>query len=102
MTLYLYFRYYLFLQAGFTKETIKEVINTIPQGLNDDDEDDDPKQISYYKHKSELHKKKEKMKNSSYKSRNWILEKKERERNKGKDVRPDSKYTGRNRGLKGI
>ena len=31
------------------------------------------------------------------KSRDWILEKKERRRNKGKHVRPDSKYTGRKR-----
>jgi len=31
------------------------------------------------------------------KSRVWILEKKERWRNKGKDVRADSKYTGRKR-----
>jgi len=31
------------------------------------------------------------------KSRDWILEKKERQRKKGKDVRPDTKYTGRKR-----
>nr|CAI5862777.1 unnamed protein product [Callosobruchus analis] len=31
------------------------------------------------------------------KGRNWILEKKERRRKQGKDVRPDSKYTGRKR-----
>ena len=31
------------------------------------------------------------------KSRDWILEKKERRRNKGKDVRPDTKFTGRKR-----
>ncbi|CAF0967604.1 unnamed protein product [Rotaria sordida] len=31
------------------------------------------------------------------KSRTWIMEKKERWRNKGRDVRPDSKYTARKR-----
>jgi len=31
------------------------------------------------------------------KSRDWILDKKERARKKGKDVRPDSKFTGRKR-----
>merc|ERR1711892_1648715 len=31
------------------------------------------------------------------KSKDWILEKKERARKKGKDVRPDSKFTGRKR-----
>ncbi|KAJ8953731.1 hypothetical protein NQ314_007341 [Rhamnusium bicolor] len=33
----------------------------------------------------------------SLKRRNWILEKKERRRRQGKDVRTDSKYTGRKR-----
>merc|ERR1711902_140378 len=31
------------------------------------------------------------------KSKDWIMEKKERARKKGKDVRPDSKFTGRKR-----
>jgi len=31
------------------------------------------------------------------KSRDWILEKKERRRRQGKEVRPDSKFTGRKR-----
>ncbi|KAI4454743.1 methyltransferase involved in williams-beuren syndrome [Holotrichia oblita] len=31
------------------------------------------------------------------KSRDWIIEKKERRRRQGKDTRPDSKYTGRKR-----
>ena len=31
------------------------------------------------------------------KSRDWIMEKKERRRKQGKDVRPDSKFTGRKR-----
>ena len=32
------------------------------------------------------------------KSRNWILEKKERRQRQGKDVRANTKYTGRYRG----
>ena len=31
------------------------------------------------------------------KSRDWIFEKKERRRKQGKEVRPDSKFTGRKR-----
>jgi 18S rRNA (guanine1575-N7)-methyltransferase len=31
------------------------------------------------------------------KSRDWILDKKERRRKQGKDTRPDSKFTGRKR-----
>lgn len=34
------------------------------------------------------------------KSRDWVLEKKERRRRQGKDVRVDSKYTGRKRPCK--
>ena len=32
------------------------------------------------------------------KTKDWIVEKKETQRKKGRDVRPDSKYTGRKRG----
>merc|ERR1739842_232317 len=32
------------------------------------------------------------------KNKEWIITKKETQRKKGKDVRPDSKYTGRKRG----
>jgi len=34
------------------------------------------------------------------KSKDWILEKKERRRRQGRNVRPDSKYTGRKRSCK--
>ncbi|XP_044762961.1 probable 18S rRNA (guanine-N(7))-methyltransferase [Coccinella septempunctata] len=48
--------------------------------------------------------KRERLKNARGKSlknsRNWILEKKERRRRQGKDVRADSKYTGRKRSSK--
>ena len=38
-----------------------------------------------------------KPKKAKYKSRDWILQKKEKQRGKGMNVRPDSKYTGRKR-----
>ncbi len=36
-------------------------------------------------------------KRAALKSRDWILQKKEAQRRRGLDVRPDSKYTGRKR-----
>jgi len=36
----------------------------------------------------------------SVKSRDWVLDKKARQRRQGRDVRPDTKYTGRKRGPK--
>lgn len=93
----------MFLQAGFTKDSIKEVTNTIPQGLNEgDDDEENEKQVSYFKQRANNHSKKEKFKDPVFKSKLWILEKKSKERNKGKDVRKDTKYTGRRRGLNGI
>lgn len=41
-------------------------------------------------------------KRASVKSRDWVVEKKERQRRQGREVRPDSKYTGRKRGPKYI
>uniref|UniRef100_A0A7S1KP02 18S rRNA (guanine(1575)-N(7))-methyltransferase Bud23 C-terminal domain-containing protein n=1 Tax=Percolomonas cosmopolitus TaxID=63605 RepID=A0A7S1KP02_9EUKA len=38
-----------------------------------------------------------KKKKASFRSKEWIIQKKERARKKGKEVRPDSKYTGRKR-----
>jgi len=45
-----------------------------------------------HRKKGRLHKKK------WGKTKDWIVNKKETQRKKGKDVRPDSKYTGRRRG----
>ena len=39
----------------------------------------------------------DKKKKASFRSKEWIIQKKERARKKGKEVRPDSKYTGRKR-----
>lgn len=43
---------------------------------------------------------KRKGKRSAVKSRDWVKDKKERQRRQGREVRPDSKYTGRKRGPK--
>jgi len=46
-----------------------------------------------------LHKKKGRLHKKKWgKTKDWIVNKKETQRKKGKDVRPDSKYTGRRRG----
>ena len=41
-------------------------------------------------------------KKAAYKSKEWIMKKKDRQRKQGKDVRPDTKYTGRRRKQKAI
>ena len=68
--------------------------------LDDDDNDPDDDVVDNIQQRRK--KKREKYHESVYKSRNWILKKKERERNKGRDVRPDTKYTGRRRKMKAI
>jgi 18S rRNA (guanine1575-N7)-methyltransferase len=90
-------KYYLFLQAGYTKESIDEVMKNIPKIDLDDEKEDVVDNIQQRRKR-----KREKYHESVYKSRNWILKKKERERNKGRDVRPDTRYTGRKRKLKSI
>lgn len=90
-------KYFLFLQAGYTKESIDEVIKNVPKIEDDEDENDVVDNIQQRRKR-----KREKYHESVYKSRNWILKKKERERNKGRDVRPDTKYTGRRRKMKAI
>ena len=86
-------KYYLFLQAGFTKESIKDVMDAIPKNEIDDDEEDE--KVDVVRERRKL--KKQKYHESKYKSREWILKKKSRQRKQGKDVRPDTKYTGRRR-----
>jgi 18S rRNA (guanine1575-N7)-methyltransferase len=36
------------------------------------------------------------------KSKEWIMKKKDRQRRQGRDVKPDTKYTGRKRPRKGF
>lgn len=70
----------------------------LPKGLGTEDSILNQNQISFID-KRERVKKLRGCKNAK-KSRDWILEKKERRRRQGRDTRPDSKYTARNRGPK--
>jgi 18S rRNA (guanine1575-N7)-methyltransferase len=93
-------KYYLFLQAGYTKESLNEVTNALPDGIQG--EEDAEEHVSYIKKRAELKRNKSKSKNAEFKSKEWIMKKKERQRKQGHDVRPDTKYTGRRRPGKGF
>jgi 18S rRNA (guanine1575-N7)-methyltransferase len=93
-------KYYLFLQAGFTKETLGEVMKAIPNADGEEEVEDD-EHVSYIKKRAELKRKRD-HKKPSFKSRDWVMKKKDRQRRQGRDVRGDTKYTGRKRTGKGI
>ncbi len=90
-------KYYLFLQAGYTKDTIKDVEDAIPKGIGNESDEED--QVDYYKKRDELKKKRNRRITGS---RETVLKKKDRQRRKGREVRKDTKYTGRKRPSKGI
>lgn len=90
-------KYFLFLQAGFSKESLNEVISAMPKGLN---ETDDLEQVKYLNDLREARKhryKKKKNQKLAVKSKLWVMKRKERRANKGLDDRHESKYTGRKR-----
>ena len=62
---------------------------------NEIDEDEKEEKVDYIKERRKI--KRQKYHESRYKSREWILKKKSRQRKQGKDVRLDTKYTGRRR-----
>lgn len=66
------------------------------KGMVRTDDDDGEQQRGNKKKKPKVHKKKR----GGIKTKDWILQKKEMQRKKGKTVRPDSKYTGRKRPTK--
>ena len=90
-------KYYLFLQAGYTKDSLEQVMSTIPKALEEEEEE----QIDYNRKRAELKSSRDK-KSVSFKSKDWIKNKKERQRRQGRDVRPDTKYTARKRPGKGF
>ena len=90
-------KYYLFLQAGFTNESIQEVMRAIPKNENIDSDEEDNDKIKFEKNTVRSKKKHNSKAKSTYKSKDWIIEKKERQLKQGKKVRNDSKYTGRKR-----
>lgn len=75
-------KYYLILHTGSKSSYMN------PMPLNDEDE------VKVSKRKSVKKIKHVKCKN---KSKEWIVNKKDRQRKQGKEIRPDSKYTGRKR-----
>jgi 18S rRNA (guanine1575-N7)-methyltransferase len=73
---------------------------TMPQALGTD-EAALQNQIAYADEPSSASShRKGKGRRTAVKSKDWVKEKKERQRRQGRDVRPDSKYTGRKRGPK--
>jgi len=84
-------KYFLCLFAGTPPEG-----TVLPRALESDgtEDEDDPSHVRVAERQS--HKKKGK-KRDPVKSKNWILKKKESQRKKGLDVRPDTKYTARKR-----
>jgi len=71
----------------------------MPKALGVDGEDEVSNQIAYGDRNSSTNHKGKKHR-TPVKSRDWVLEKKARQRRQGRDVRPDTKYTGRKRGPK--
>lgn len=80
-------KFYLVLFAG--------VAATMPKGLDGEEaEESQSRGVTWEKRRQSM--KKEKYENRKF-GKNWILHKKERQRAQGKEVRPDTKYTGRKR-----
>jgi len=95
-------KYFLFLMAGYSEEIMNDAKKSIfmpkPLGENEGSDDEEDKQVSVYKNSKNP--RKGKRSNFTRKGVNhveWVKNKKERQRRQGKDVRPDSKYTGRKR-----
>jgi len=92
-------KYYLFLQAGYTKDSLDDVVSSIPKPIEDQSEEDEEK-VDYNQKREEL--KKKRNSRTSFKSKDWIKKKKDRKRRQGRDVREDTKYTARKRPGKGF
>ena len=87
-------KYYLCLWAGF----YSTIPQTLPQGLTDENDEEMTSASNLGRSGCKLKTKKRGNKREHrVKSREWILEKKNVQRLKGFEVRPDSKYTGRKR-----
>jgi len=88
------------LQAGYTKESLAEAMSAIPEGIEGEEPEEEDEQVSYFKKRAEM--KRNKSKEPTFKSKDWIQNKKERQKRQGRDVREDSKYTGRKRKGRGV
>lgn len=69
-------KYYLFLQAGYTKESIEEVMKNVPKLEGDDEKKDE--QVDYIQKRRKS--KREKYHQSRYKGKEWVMKKKDRQR----------------------
>ncbi len=82
------------------KESLAEAMSTLPQGIEGEEPEEHDEQISYFKKRAET--KRSRSKDPSFKSKDWIKNKKERQKRQGRDVREDSKYSGRKRKGRGV
>lgn len=80
------FRFYLCLFSGPS--------TSLPKGLTESQDADQATESAFT---SERAPHKKARRDLVKKSREWVLEKKERRRRQGKEVRPDTQYTGRKR-----
>jgi 18S rRNA (guanine1575-N7)-methyltransferase len=90
-------KYYLFLQAGYTQESLEEVMKTIPKLTNEKEDEESEDQIKVEKGKTVREKRKNRNKKAVTNSKEWIDKMKIRQGKQGKTVRHDSKYSGRTR-----
>ena len=91
-------KYFLFLIAGYSEELMAEAASVIPKALEGDREDEEEKVAVFdSRRRGKSSKRKLGEGREMLKSRNWVMAKKERQRRQGRDVRMDSKYTGRKR-----
>ena len=88
------------MQAGYTDESLKEAMSTMPQGADGDEPLEEEEQISNFKKRAET--KNGKRNKSGHRTKDWVQKKKDRQRRQGKEVREDSKYSGRKRTGHGI
>eukprot|EP01111_Echinosteliopsis_oligospora_P013938 TRINITY_DN513_c0_g1_i1.p1 TRINITY_DN513_c0_g1~~TRINITY_DN513_c0_g1_i1.p1 ORF type:complete len:295 (-),score=82.22 TRINITY_DN513_c0_g1_i1:45-890(-) len=84
-------KYYLILFAGASSFQM-------PQALGTEDDAEVADQVAFNDRSSRSGRERKKGKRAPAKSRDWVLAKKQRQREQGRDVRPDSKYTARSRG----
>lgn len=95
-------KYYLTLFAGVSHTKLPKALGTDGSGRpnkENDDDDSEQESVSVAGRESRINHRRRRSSSDrpATKSREWILRKKDTQRLQGKDVRPDSKYTGRKR-----
>ena len=86
-------KYFLMLNAGFSEEMSKELV--LPKGVDELDEDEKVDVVG--KKGSKKYSKGGKPERAAFKSKDWVMKKKERAKLQGKAVKKDSKYSVRKR-----